>query len=54
MKDNIMEKQRKVIIETLKAAAVKDVPKLAKKLASYKYAAQKTIRRFKKLAKAKK
>ena len=51
MKDNIMKKG---IIETLKAAAVKDVPKLAKKLEGYKYAALKTIRRFKKLAKAKK
>jgi len=50
-----MDKQRKGIIETLKAAtSPQQVVKLAKKLASYKYAAQKTIRRFKKLAKAKK
>ena len=48
-----MEKD-KGIIETLKEAATKDVPKLAKKLQGYKYAAQKTIRRFNKLAKAKK
>jgi hypothetical protein len=46
--------QQKGIIETLKTAATTDVPKLAKKLEGYKYAAKKTIRRFNKLAKAKK
>ena len=49
--NNIMKKG---IIETLKAAAPKDVPKLAKKLASYKYAAKKTIRRFNKIARQRK
>ena len=49
-----MGEKKKGIIETLKAAAPKDVPKLAKKLKGYKYAAQKTVRRFNKLAKAKK
>jgi len=49
-----MKEKKKGIIETLKAAAPTDVPKLAKKLEGYKYAAQKTIRRFNKLAKAKK
>ena len=48
-----MEK-KKGIIETLKAAAPKDVITLAKKLKGYKYASNKTIRRFNKLAKAKK
>ena len=47
-------KKKLGIIETLKAAATTDVPKLAKKLEGYKYASKKTIRRFKKLSKAKK
>ena len=50
----MMEEKKKGIIETLKAAAPKDVPKLANKLEGYKYASNKTIRRFNKLAKAKK
>ena len=50
----MMEEKKKGIIETLKAAASKDVPKLAKKLEGYIYASNKTIRRFNKLAKAKK
>ena len=45
---------KKGIIETLKEAAVEDVPKLAKKLEGYKYAAKKTIRRFKKIARQRK
>ena len=45
---------KKGIIETLKEAAAKDVPKLTKKLKGYIYASDKTIRRFNKLAKAKK
>jgi len=49
-----MEEKKKGIIETLKAAATEDVPKLAKKLQGYMYASNKTIRRFNKLAKAKK
>ncbi len=45
---------KKGIIETLKAAtSTQQVAKLTKKLEGYKYAAKKTIRRFKKLAKAK-
>ena len=46
---------KKGIIETLKkATSTQQVAKLAKKLDGYKYAAKKTIRRFKKIAKAKK
>ena len=49
-----MEKD-KGIIETLKeATSTQQVAKLAKKLEGYKYAAKKTIRRFKRIAKAKK
>ena len=46
--------QKKGIIETLKESSKEQVHKLTKKLAGYKYASNKTIRRFNKLAKAKK
>ena len=45
---------KKGIIETLRAAtSIEQVAKLANKLEGYKYAAQKTIRRFKRIAKSK-
>jgi DeoR/GlpR family transcriptional regulator of sugar metabolism len=46
--------QQKGIIETLKNSSIEQVNELAEKLEGYKYASQKTIRRFNKLAKAKK
>ena len=48
-----MSEKKKGIIETLRAATSKEqVVKLAKKLQEYKYASDKTIRRFKRIAKS--